>query len=112
MARPPVKAQQLADELAEQIAGGELPPGTWLPAERSLAEQHGVSRSTARQAIQALVNQGLAEHVAGSGAKITANTGSAEPEHLDVRHELTAIHDQLRKINLRLGAIEANTKDD
>lgn len=112
MARPPVKAQQLADELAEQVMRGELSPGTWLPAERNLAEQNGVSRSTARQAIQALVNRGLAEHVAGSGAKITAGTLPSEPERLDVRNELTAIHDQLRQITTRLDAIEANTHSD
>lgn len=50
---------QLAEHLKEQIQAGELAVGDQLPPERDLAQQVGVSRMTARQAVAYLVNEGL-----------------------------------------------------
>lgn len=49
---------QLAELLREQIATGELKPGDQLPSDRELAEQAGISRMTARQAVLYLARQG------------------------------------------------------
>jgi GntR family transcriptional regulator len=44
-----------------------IPPGTLLPSEKELAAQFGVSRMTARQAVQNLAREGLVERRRGSG---------------------------------------------
>lgn len=49
----------LAAELQASIAARGLPPHALLPSERELAEEHGVSRMTARKAVVLLENEGL-----------------------------------------------------
>lgn len=51
--------QVLADALRGQILSGELRSGDRLPAEAELCELHGVSRSTVREALRALVTERL-----------------------------------------------------
>jgi GntR family transcriptional regulator len=52
--------QRIADDLREQITDGTLPPGAQLPTEAELREQYGTSaRSTVRQGLALLVNEGL-----------------------------------------------------
>jgi DNA-binding transcriptional MocR family regulator len=75
MARPPAKAQRLADALSDQIRSGQLPAGTWLPAERQLADTHRVGRSTVRHALQMLCNTGLVEAVPGTGNRVYGHAG-------------------------------------
>lgn len=65
-------AQQLADVLARGLSLGDPAPGTRLPAERALAERHGVSRATVRDAIASLVARGLLERRRGDGTYVVA----------------------------------------
>ena len=58
---------ELAARLRERIAEKSLPPGSWLGTEVGLAEENGISRMTARRAVQALVDEGLVERRAGRG---------------------------------------------
>lgn len=58
---------QLYALLAEQIQSGVLRPGDKVPAERELAESLHVSRITARQALDALVESGLIYRERGRG---------------------------------------------
>ncbi len=51
--------QQIADELRQAISDGTMPPGTRLPTESDLTERFQVARNTARQALSALVGEGL-----------------------------------------------------
>ena len=53
--------------ILEQMQAGELKPGDQLPSEAELAEQHGVSRITAKRALDDLVQQGLAYRQQGRG---------------------------------------------
>jgi len=53
------KWRQIADELRNGITDGTRPPGSRLPTEAELVTKWQVSRSTARQALQALSNEGL-----------------------------------------------------
>ncbi|WP_020667283.1 GntR family transcriptional regulator [Amycolatopsis nigrescens] len=46
-------------ELEERIRSGDLPPGTRLPTEAELREQHGVSRATAQRVLHELAQAGL-----------------------------------------------------
>jgi DNA-binding GntR family transcriptional regulator len=50
---------QIAAELRAQIADGTLPPDGQLPTEADLKDRYGVARATVRQALVALVNEGL-----------------------------------------------------
>src|SRR6185437_380380 len=54
-----VKYAAIIAELEQAIADGELAPGDRLPAERALAEAHGVSRMTVRRALESLESRGL-----------------------------------------------------
>ena len=49
----------LAAEVRDRIATEQLAPHTAVPSERELAELHGVSRMTARQALALLESEGL-----------------------------------------------------
>jgi GntR family transcriptional regulator len=60
-----VKYAAIIAEIEQAIARGRLAPGDRLPAERALAEQHGVSRMTVRQALQSLEARGLLHRTIG-----------------------------------------------
>ncbi|MCW2688773.1 MAG: yvoA 2 [Mycobacterium sp.] len=49
----------IAGILRDKITHEQLGPHTLLPSERELAEQHGVSRMTARQALSLLESEGM-----------------------------------------------------
>ncbi len=58
---------QIKDALTAQIRAGDLQAHGRLPSERELSEVFNVSRMTARQALQALVWDGLAYARVGKG---------------------------------------------
>jgi GntR family transcriptional regulator len=60
-----MKYAAIIAEIEEAIADGRLAPGDRLPAERALAEEHGVSRMTVRQALQSLEARGLLRRTIG-----------------------------------------------
>lgn len=49
----------VANVLRERVLGGEYRDGSWLPTERELAEEFGVSRTIIRRAIEELEKQNL-----------------------------------------------------
>ncbi len=57
----------VVQELLKNIKNGELNPGDKLPPERNLAESFGVSRSSVREAISAMVLVGYLEVTQGKG---------------------------------------------
>ena len=50
---------QLEQLLRDEIETGAYPPGSLIPTEKELIEHFGVSRTTVRQAIHDLVQEGL-----------------------------------------------------
>ncbi len=62
--------RRVADDLRRRIESGQFPPGAPLASLTSLAEQHQVSRTTARKAVDALRDDGLVESVRGWGTFI------------------------------------------
>ncbi|MBU6493854.1 MAG: winged helix-turn-helix domain-containing protein, partial [Burkholderiales bacterium] len=58
---------RVVKDLENRILEGSWRERTRLPSERALAESHGVSRATVREAIQRLVARGLLETRRGSG---------------------------------------------
>jgi GntR family transcriptional regulator len=62
--------QQLADELRRQIEAGLLLPNRPVPSESTLQQEYGVSRDTARHALQVLRDAGLIVTVRGKGSYV------------------------------------------
>jgi GntR family transcriptional repressor for pyruvate dehydrogenase complex len=65
--------QQAAAAIAAAIQRGEYRPGARIPSERELAEEHGVSRPTIREALIALEVIGLIRSRHGSGIFVEDN---------------------------------------
>jgi GntR family transcriptional regulator len=63
--------RQVAAELERAIATGGLKPHDRLASERAIAEKHGLSRMTARQAIELLVRRGTVYRRPGSGTFVS-----------------------------------------
>lgn len=59
--------EQIHQSLREMIAAGKVAPGKPVPSERELSEHFSVSRMTARQALRALRQDGLAYRERGLG---------------------------------------------
>lgn len=73
----PVRAyQRVAEQIEERILGGDLPPGSRLPAERELVNQFAVGRSTVREALRVLQSAGLVRSRPGDpqGAEVLGVT--------------------------------------
>jgi GntR family transcriptional regulator, transcriptional repressor for pyruvate dehydrogenase complex len=68
--RPTSLVEGVCQQLAELIRGGSADKERWLPAERSLAEQLGVSRTVVREATKRLEQQGMLEIQHGNGIKV------------------------------------------
>lgn len=63
-------AHEVADDIAEQIRGGRLAPGSKLPTYFALAEMYNVSLSTVQRAIGLLNARGLVRGRRGDGVYV------------------------------------------
>ena len=86
--------RQISTELASQICSGTLLPGTRLPSERELAAQLGVSRITARQAMEMLRELGLVVRRQGRGTFVR------QPVITQWAGQLLGFFDQMRRQGL------------
>ncbi|MGV4889260.1 GntR family transcriptional regulator [Streptomyces viridosporus] len=62
--------EQIAAVLAARIADGTYPPRRRVPSEAGIVAEFGVSRPTARAAVQLLVERGLVRTVRGKGSYV------------------------------------------
>lgn len=77
---------QLREVVRTKIEEGEYPPCTAIPSENDLAETYGINRQTVRNAIDALVNEGLLRRVPGKGVYVL---GKKMERDLDVLQGFT-----------------------
>lgn len=63
----PSKKARLTETLRAGIRSGQWAPGARLPSARELADEHGVSEATAREALGTLKAEGLAVTAVGAG---------------------------------------------
>lgn len=70
---PPARYLQLAALLRADIREGRLQPGDPVPTEHELADRHGVSRFTVREALRKLTDDGLIRRRRGSGTVVAAD---------------------------------------
>lgn len=83
---------RLADTLKEQIKNGIFAEGSLLPSERELCEKYEVSRTTVRQALQELSQEGYVSSIQGKGTFVS------QPQ---IRQELSSIYsfdEDMRKL--------------
>lgn len=71
---------QLFLSLRMEILAGQRPAGSFLPGEIELAQQFGVSRVTARRALNELAREGLVDRKRRSGTQVTPRTITAPIE--------------------------------
>jgi GntR family transcriptional regulator, transcriptional repressor for pyruvate dehydrogenase complex len=62
----------IADDIREQIVHRLLAPGSKLPTEKEMGEQHGVSRVVVREAIARLRHEGLVTSHQGRGVFVAS----------------------------------------
>jgi DNA-binding FadR family transcriptional regulator len=92
------RSQEVASHIKELIRDEKLKPGEKLPNELELCALFSVSRPTVREAVKALVSQGIIEIRRGKGTYVSQEPGIAEdPLGLDF----------ITTPNLRLTLIEA-----
>lgn len=95
---PPIpKYYQLRAKLERQITGGQLAPGAFLPPERVLLQQYGVSRTTLREALRPLLHEGALLSVRGKGIMV------AQPAIRQTGDVLMSFSDVLRSQGLQPG---------
>jgi DNA-binding GntR family transcriptional regulator len=88
--------RDIAEDLKQRIAAGELSPGDQLPAITSLMEHYKVpGLNTIRQAQQLLVDDGLVETRQGVGAFVLRSESMPRP--VDLLAELRAARAALNR---------------
>jgi DNA-binding LacI/PurR family transcriptional regulator len=65
-----VKRNHLTDLLRQRIESGHYPKGSFIPSERALAAELGVSRPTLRRALEPLINDGVLLNHPGMGTSV------------------------------------------
>ena len=61
---------RIAVELRDKVVSGQLPPGARLPSEAEICEAWGVSRITAKRALDELAAEGLVTRARGRGTVV------------------------------------------
>lgn len=74
---------QLREIIRNKIEDGEYMPGTAIPSENKLSETFGINRITTRNAVEALVNEGLLRRVQGKGVFVVGNKNIVSIEKHD-----------------------------
>lgn len=79
---------QVKSALIDYIAKNSLQPGSPMPTEKELQERFGVSRTTIRQAMQLLVNDGTLVRRRGKGTFVAKARLDAAPRLMSLTEEM------------------------
>ena len=81
-----IGATSLTDTIYKSLLGkilsGEWKPGDWFPAERDIAEQMGVSRSSLHHAVLQLERDGFVHVLARKGTQVADYRKKPTPQSL------------------------------
>jgi GntR family transcriptional regulator, transcriptional repressor for pyruvate dehydrogenase complex len=118
-----VSKVSISDEIAQQImdliASGDLKPGQRLPSERELCKDFGAGRSSLREALRCLSIVGVLNARVGEGTSVAADGGKFLGKIIEWRM-ITEKHDVENLLEVRIGlegvaaanaAIRAKQKD-
>jgi len=92
---PPRRAaNEVIEQVKQQIISGSLNPGDRLPSEQELAVQLGVSRPTVRESLRALTSMNIIETRHGEGSFVASLQAKdlVEPLNFLLRVDDDAIH--------------------
>jgi len=104
--------KQVILQIQEQISLGRLKPGTKIPPEPELMAQLGISRSTLREAVRALVYAGLLEVHQGNGTYVRAERVQAEPLLQRLRRAaILEVYEVRRILELEIAELAAQRRD-
>lgn len=96
----------ISDEIAQQImdliANGDLKPGQRLPSERELCKEFGAGRSSLREALRCLSIVGVLNARVGEGTSVAADGGKFLGKIIEWRM-ITEKHDIENLLEVRLG---------
>lgn len=92
MRNPKSMYVRIAEALTERITSGEFAVGDFLPPELALCEQYGVSRSTMRQTLAMLGNEGYITRTAGRGTIVLATSPRRRVEQWSTLRDLLALN--------------------
>lgn len=96
---------QIYRELSERITSGRAKPGDRMPTEAELTSTYGVSRTTARRALDDLRRIGLVERAPGRGTFVAHPRVAAPIPHL---HSLTA---EVEALGFRAGSVQLGLEE-
>ena len=105
---------QLAQALERSILDGDLVPGDRIENEIDLAKRLNLSRPTARQAIQALVDKGLLARKRGVGTQVVRNEVHRSVELTSLYEDLIAAGQRptTELLDYRLGGADEEVADE
>ena len=96
---------QLYRSLLEMISNGTVAPGERMPTEAELVDTYGVSRTTARRALDELRRQGVVERSPGRGTFVRPPQVHAQLADL---HSLT---EEIEQLGYRAGAVPLSVEE-
>lgn len=114
---------RVIDAIGSQIVGGRYAPGEVLPTEAELTEEHGVSRTSVREAMRVLAAKGLVEIRQKVGTRVRQpeqwnvfdsdilRWHSERGPSVAILHDLVEIRQVLEPAAARLAAGRASMED-
>jgi DNA-binding GntR family transcriptional regulator len=87
--------RQVADALERRIVSGDLVSHDRVASERTIADRFGLSRMTARQAVELLVRRGVVYRRPGSGTFVSP------PRVAHTLQRLEGFSEQMRRLGIR-----------
>ena len=107
--------KQVVEQLIQRIETGAWPISERIPPEPELAQQLGVSRNTLREAVQALIHNGMLEARQGDGTYVRASSefGAAMQRRLQRSTilEILEVRHGLEREMARLAALRRTEED-
>src|SRR5690554_4826718 len=114
--RPKSLAAQLAKDLTDRIARGDLKPGEKLPSEHDMVASYGVSRTVVREAVSSLKSAGLVSARQGVGVFVLdASSGAPfriDPAELDTVKEVISLLELRTSLESEAAALAAERRSD
>lgn len=92
--------EEIAQDLAQRIADGDLPEGSRVLGRSALAGQYQVSPETIRRAVAILAERSIVQSVAGSGIRVLSRY--AAMEYLDSQQTRTTLEEGARELRALL----------
>ena len=95
-------SEEIAQQIMDLIASGDLKPGQRLPSERELCKDFGAGRSSLREALRCLSIVGVLNARVGEGTSVSADGGKFLGKIIEWRM-ITEKHDVENLLEVRIG---------